>query len=108
MKWCLLIPLVLAFSLSVSAQTGNIDSLKQKLETTRNDTMQYIQLQALALSYQEIKPDSAFYYHNKTLEVVRKLNLKLEEACTLGKMAYSQQEMGNYPASLSTYLSAIE
>src|SRR5262245_14498290 len=108
MKRCLFIPLILVFSLTVAAQTVNIDSLKKQMEKTRNDTMRYIQLDALAQSYQETKPDSAFYYHRKTLEVVRKLQLKLEEASTLGKMAYSQQEMGNYPASLKTYLSAIE
>jgi len=107
MKRCLIISLILVFYLPVSAQTGNIDSLKHEVESSRNDTMRYVRLGLIAQAYQETKPDSSFYYYSKNLEIARKLKLKLEEASTLGKMGYAQQEMGNYPASLKTYLSAI-
>src|SRR4030095_10720714 len=107
MKRCLLILQIVAYSVFVSAQMRNIDSLKHELETTRNDTMQYVQLMLVAQAYQETKPDSAFYYYKKTFEVAGKIKLKLEEAWALGRIAYAQQEMGNYPASLKTYLSAI-
>ena len=111
MKSHLFVLAILACPLFVSAQAPgfeNIDSLKHEVETTRNDTMRYVQLEALAQAYLEIKPDSSFYYSKKSLEIARKLKLKLDEARTLGRSGYALQNMGNYPASLKAYLSAIE
>src|SRR5678815_2304692 len=113
MKRCLFVLLVAAFTFSVSAQTeniyafANIDSLKHEVEITNNDTMRYVLLDVLARAYQETKPDSSYYYSKKSLEVARKLKIKLAEAATLGKIGYALQNMGNYPASLKAYLSAI-
>ncbi|HEV8505488.1 MAG TPA: hypothetical protein VGQ53_08815, partial [Chitinophagaceae bacterium] len=90
------------------AQAGYIDSLKHQTEITRNDTILYIQLDALATAYLETKPDSALYYVEKALAIVRRLNLKLDEAMSLGKKAYAQQNKGNYPGSLRTFLSALQ
>ncbi len=90
------------------AQGGNIDSLKHEIEITRNDTMLYIQLGALASAYLETKPDSSLYYSEKALDIAKELKLKLDEANTLGKKGYAQQNKGNYPESLKTFLSAIE
>jgi len=90
------------------AQGGNIDTLKHEIEKTRNDTMLYIQLGALASAYLETKPDSSLYYSEKALDIAKELKLKLDEANTLGKKGYAQQNKGNYPESLKTYLSAIE
>jgi len=90
------------------AQAGYIDSLKHEIEITRNDTMRYIKLDALATAYLETKPDSSLYYSDKALDIARELKLKLDEAVTLGKKGYAQQNKGYYPASLKTFLSAIE
>ena len=67
------------------AQAGYIDSLKHEVEITRNDTMLYIQLGALASAYLETKPDSSLYYSEKALDIAKELKLKLDEAFTLGK-----------------------
>ena len=114
MKRCLFLLVATAFSFSVFAQTENIDafrnvdSLKHEVEISNNDTMRYVLLDVLARVYQETKPDSSYYYSKKSLEVARKLKIKLAEAATLGKIGYALQNMGNYPASLKAYLSAIE
>jgi len=90
------------------AQAGYIDSLKQAVEQTRNDTILYVQLDALATSYWETKPDSSLYYSEKALAIARKLKLRLNEAFTMIKKGYAQQNKGDYPGSLRTYLSALD
>ena len=57
--------------------------------------------------YSEINSDSAYYYANKTLELARKLKLRLVEASAMREMAYALMNMGNYPRSLQTILSAL-
>jgi len=42
------------------------------------------------------------------LTLSRKLKLRLNEAIALNTMAYDLKNMGNYPASLQTYLSGKE
>src|SRR4030095_10236849 len=59
-------------------------------------------------AYEEIKPDSSFYYSKNQLILARKSKLRLNEAIALNAMAYALKNMGNYPASLQTYLSAKE
>ena len=103
--------LIISFFLPAAtlfAQAGYIDSLKHEIEITRNDTILYIQLDALAAAYLETKPDSSLYYSEKALRIANELNLKLDEAYTLGRKGYAQQNKGNYPESLKTFLSAIE
>jgi signal transduction histidine kinase len=90
------------------AQPGYIDSLKHAVEETRNDTILYIQLDALATTYWETKPDSSLYYSEKALAIARKLKLRLNEAFTMIKKGYAQQNKGDYPGSLRTYLSALD
>jgi two-component system NtrC family sensor kinase len=106
-KWLFII-LFFMPGATLFAQAGFIDSLKHEIEITRNDTILYIELDALATAYLETKPDSSLYYSEKALGIARKLNLKLNEAFTLGKKAYAQQNKGNYPGSLRTFLSGIE
>jgi signal transduction histidine kinase len=90
------------------AQAGYIDSVKHAVEETQNDTILYMQLDALAVAYWETKPDSSLYYSDKALAIARKLHLRLNEAFTLVKKGYAQQNKGDYPGSLRTYLSALE
>ena len=107
MKKCSFIILFFIQAVTLYAQ-ANIDSLKHETQVATNDTILYVQLDALASAYLETKPDSSLYYSEKALEIARKLKLKLGEAITLGKKAYAQLNKGNYPESLRTFLSAIE
>jgi len=108
LKKCFFLILFFMSTATLFAQSESIDSLKQEIELTSNDTTLYICLDALAGAYLETKPDSSLYYVEKALATARKLNLKMYEAFTLGKKGYAQLNKGNYPGSLRTFLSAIE
>lgn len=83
-----------------------IDSLQKEISSSQNDSIKLVLLNNLSRIYAEINPDSAFYFAEKALSLSRELNLKLEEARALREMAYALLNMGNYPRSLQTLLSA--
>ena len=91
----------------VTAQQPHIDSLEYETAITKNDTIQLILLGQISNAYTEIDPDSAYYYAEKMLAPARKLDLRLEEVHALAEMGYALLNMGNYPRSLQTLLSAI-
>src|SRR5687767_9313378 len=90
-----------------TAQQYNVDSLQKELTNTQNDTVKLVLLRNIAWIYSEMNPDSALSYAEKSLSIARKLNLKLEEGSALREMGYALLNMGNYPRSLQTVLSAI-
>ncbi len=108
MKNFIIIFLLFVIINQLNAQPAYIDSLKRELEINQNDTLKLFQFIFLAQAYDETKPDSAFYYAEKSLTLSRKLKLRLNEAIALSTMAYAHKNMGNYPASLQKYLSAGE
>ena len=93
---------------SVVGQQAYIDSLKHQIAIAENDTIRMIRLRNLTRFYSEIYPDSAFVYSQKLLAVAQKLNFRLDEANAYREMGYALLNMGNYPRSLQTILSAIK
>jgi len=91
----------------IAAQQTIFDSLKNEISSSKNDTIQLLLLEKIANEYSEINPDSAYHYALKILVIARKLNLKLEEVVGLGEMGYALLNLGNFPRSLQTLLSAI-
>src|SRR6185369_1193951 len=91
---------------AIVAQQSYIDSLKNKIAVSENDTIRLIRLRNIARVYSEINPDSAYSYSEKLLAISQKLDLKLDEANALREKAYALLNMGNYPRSLQTILSA--
>ena len=91
----------------VAAQQHYIDSLKNEISLSKNDTVNLILLGKISDIYAEINPDSAYHYAGKMLAITQRLDLKLEEAAALGEMSYALLNLGNYPRSLQTILSAI-
>ena len=89
------------------AQQLYIDSLKNDLTNSKNDTITLILLRNIAAQYSEINSDSALHYAEKSLVIARKLDLKLTEASALREIGYAQMNMGNYPRSLQTILSGL-
>jgi two-component system NtrC family sensor kinase len=89
------------------AQQSAIDSLLNEVHASRNDSILIIQLGKLSDTYAEINPDSAYHYAGKMLATSKKLGLRLEEVQALVGMGYALVNMGNYPRSLQTLLSAI-
>ena len=91
----------------VAAQQHYIDSLQHEIASSKNDTISLTLFGKLADVYAEINPDSAYHYAGKMLAITKKINLKLDEAAALGQMGYALINLGNYPRSLQTLLSAI-
>jgi two-component system, NtrC family, sensor kinase len=100
--------LLLAAIKSVHSQQAYLDSLKSEIGFSENDTIKLVRLRNMARIYSEINADSALFYAEKTLTIARKLNLKLDEANALREMGYALMNMGNYPRSLQTSLSALK
>src|SRR5690349_16646089 len=105
--------LIFCFVLFVSpgqiiGQQNYIDSLKHELKINQNDTLNLHYFSLLSEAYEETKPDSALYFAKNELILARKLQLRLSEAIALNTIAYDLINLGNYPASLQTYLSAKE
>lgn len=98
------------FSAAIVAQSQQyyLDSLKKEIAASGNDTIRLIRLRNMARVYSEINPDSAYTYAEKLLTLSHALELKLDEANALREMGYALMNMGNYPRSLQTILSAIK
>jgi signal transduction histidine kinase len=61
----------------------------------------------MARIYAEINPDSAYQYAERSLELARKMNFKLDEGSSLREMGYSLLNKGNFPRSLQLVLQAM-
>jgi two-component system, NtrC family, sensor kinase len=90
-----------------TAQGVNIDSLVRQSNDRQNDTSKLIRVRAIARSYAELNPDSAYHYADISLELARRLKLKLDEASALQEIGYAYLNKGNYPRSLQIFLSAL-
>ena len=103
-----LIFLLTAFVRPGFGQQELLESLKHEIANSSNDTLRYVLLDSLSTKYQELSPDSAYYYSARAVELARKLGYKLHEAVSLGKMGYAQTNLGNYPRSLQLLLQALD
>lgn len=90
------------------AQQPPSDGLYPNTKISQNDTIRLVRLIADARAFEEINPDSAYYYAEQSLELSVKLNLKLDEGRGLLEMGYALLNRGNYPRALQTILSAME
>ena len=99
--------LLLMLPLITGAQKVNIDSLILKLNFTQNDTLRLITLKTIARDYSELNHDSAYHYAEKSLLLARQLNFKLEEVGALRELGHALLNLGNYPRSLQTFLTAL-
>ena len=97
----------LLINIAVLAQQSYIDSLQKEISITQNDTIKLVLLSNIARIYSETIPDSAFAFAEKELAIARRLNFKLDEGGALREMGYALMNMGNYPRSLQTLLSAM-
>jgi two-component system, NtrC family, sensor kinase len=99
--------LLLILVTHVNAQQPDINSLRQKIEMAQNDTVKIVLLRPIIEAYAETKPDSSVYFAEQLLIPARKLNFKLSEVYALAQIGYAYMNMGNYPGSLQTLLSAL-
>ena len=94
--------------LTASAQPNELDSLKRRFTSEKNDTFRLVLAGSIARIYKEINPDSTYRYADSMLTVATKLELPLEKSVALGEVGYALLNQGNYPRSLQTLLKAIE
>jgi two-component system, NtrC family, sensor kinase len=106
-KSTILIAISLLLAYCGAAQQASIDSLRQELETSSNDTINLLILEKITNHYSETNPDSAFRYAEKLEVLAKSLQLPLEEVVALGEMGYALLNVGNYPRSLQTLLKGI-
>jgi signal transduction histidine kinase len=99
--------MLLVWPLFIQAQRINIDSLVQVSNHLKNDTSKMIYFRTISRIYAELNPDSAYYYSEKTLQLARQMNFKLDETSALREMGYALLNRSNYPRSLQTILSAL-
>src|SRR5688572_32774269 len=102
--YILLLMILVAHS---KAQQPDIDSLRHEIEIAQNDTVKMVLLATITEAYKELKSDSSLYFAEQILPIARKFNFKLNEADALAQMGYALMNMGNYPRSLQTLLSAL-
>ncbi|HSF54204.1 MAG TPA: HAMP domain-containing sensor histidine kinase, partial [Algoriphagus sp.] len=93
---------------SLFARQISSASLPRNDKISQNDTIRLVQLIANARTFEEINPDSTYYYAEQSLVLSRKLNIKLEEGRALLEMGYALMNRGNYPQALQTILTALE
>ena len=106
-KICLLL-LYAALSLNCYAQNKSIDSLKQKLLSAKSDTNKVNLLWKLAHHYNFTFTDTALTYANQSLALAKKLDFKKGEIRALLALGGIHSLRGDYPASLSIQLKALQ
>jgi len=100
----LLATTILSFA---NPQQSFIDSIHKQISITKSDTIKLVLTRMISRIYSEMNSDSAYYYAKRTLELAQKLKLRLVEASAMREMGYALMNMGNYPRSLQTILSAL-
>jgi signal transduction histidine kinase len=93
--------------LTASAQLPNIDSLKNELEKSKNDTTSLLLLARISDVYAEINFDSVYVYAEKMQALAKKLSLRLEEISAINNLGYALLNKGNFARSLQYFLTAI-
>jgi len=90
----------------VTAQQA--DSLKRKVQTENNDTIKLANFRSLGFYYQDFKPDSGLYFHEKQLVLAKKLKMKLWQADAYSQAGYVYNLLGNYMKSYEYHTQATE
>jgi two-component system, NtrC family, sensor kinase len=106
----LLLLLLMGFLKMIPALTQDFDpaDIKVRLGNTTNDTLRMVLFDSVSFAYSEINSDSSLFYADRSIALAKKLNFPLNEALAMNNKGYALLNMGNYPRSLQTFLSALE
>ncbi|MDY0089070.1 MAG: tetratricopeptide repeat protein [Flavobacteriaceae bacterium] len=91
---------------SIFAQNKEIDSLKQVLETSKNDIEKSQVLNQISDLYKTQNPTLMFDFANQALELSQKIKNRQEEATAYLNLGNSQIISGNYPKALEYFTNA--
>ncbi len=106
MKWLLFVALLCGFG--ARAQNTEIDSLKNLLEATTNDTTRVSLLEALSYAYLSSYPDTAFEYASQGLQLAKQINFRKGEAICIDAIGNAYFHMGNNARALEMYLEYLQ
>ncbi len=89
------------------AQLNYIDSLKDEIKTSQNDTLNLVLYSLLCSDYQSSNYDSTLFYSQKQFQLAQKLNYKLDQAYALDNIGYNMYYLSN-PKSLQILLKGVK
>src|SRR5690606_39251224 len=98
--------LILVCFSNAFSQSKEIDSLKQILNTSRNDIEKSQILNQLADSYKSHNPQMVLDYASQALALSEKIKNRLEQAQANVNLGNAQIILGNYPKALEYFTSA--
>ena len=98
---CLLLPVL------SKAQERLTDSLRAILVNTKEDSVIYETANQLYDYYEERNRDSAFFYAAWCVQISKKNNKKINEAYSLSRKAYQEENMGRFAEALHSLLDAF-
>lgn len=82
------------------------DSLGRMIDSEKNDTVKMAGYRSLGFYYETTNTDSSYYFHEKQLNIARKLGLKLWEADALTQESYVLETDGNTTKSMGLVMEA--
>ncbi len=107
MRRSVFIVVLLCYAMSGFAQTA-IDSLKRLITAERSeDTTRVKRLSSLVDAYVYNKPDSAFSYANRALQLSRKLRYEDGEASAISTLGLANWVLGDYAQAMQWYFQAL-
>ena len=84
-----------------------LDSIRNVLHQTNNDTLKMSAFRDLHFYYSEMNRDTALYFAEQQLLLSQKLHQKLWEASAYESIGYVTQIMGNYPKAYEALSNAL-
>ena len=100
--------LLLLLPVFCNAQSKTIDSLKQLLQTEKQDTSRVMLLNQLSAIYSYSRPDTALLLAQQGLLLAKKIGFIKGEAQSMNNIANVFSYTGNYPKALQLHLEAIK
>jgi hypothetical protein len=99
---------VLVFSGNVLAQMSYVNSLKQKLKTTKADSTKFNVLMELTQYYQDSKQDSLLFYAKEQLIMGEGINNTEMIGLAYGNIGVHEYIAGNYPVALQMLFKSLQ
>ncbi len=91
----------------INAQTGNRDSIKQLLQTDKEDTSRVLHLAELSFEYTESKPDTTMTLALEALSLANRIGFEKGAAVSLNRVGNAYHVLGNYPKAMEVFLQAL-
>lgn len=99
----------LFFSISLNAQTREIDSLQEVLRSAKKDTIQINTLKSLADCFYDLgQNEKSLFYSKQALELSEKLNYKKGISISLSDIGSIYSDQANYEKALANFLNSLK